>query len=231
MNLNWDQNPHRLTRLAASVVVLALIGGVAAANKQPLQQQAVTLGDPVPGSAGPTGPTPLPTPATSAGDPTPSTAPQPGASPGSHGNTPTPTPTPAATGSRTPTPTPGTTTTPKPTATPTPTSAPTPTPTPPPTYTYRNGTYSTTAAYTVPGYTETVGVSLTITNDSITATSATNMSNNGESSFYQNDFISKYSSSVVGKKLATLSLGKIGASSLTPNGFNAAVAKIRVMAK
>jgi hypothetical protein len=137
-------------------------------------------------------------------------------------------------GSSTPTPTaaPGASSTPKPTTTPTATPKPTatPSPTPGPTYTYKNGTYPTTGTYTVPGATETIGISLTITNDVITATSATNMANIGESDFYQNDFISRYSSFVIGRPLASISLGKIGASSLTPNGFNNAAAKIRTMA-
>ena len=48
---------------------------------------------------------------------------------------------------------------------------------------------------------------------------------------WQQQFASGYESYVVGKSLSTLKLTKVSGSSLTPIGFNAAVADIQTQAK
>lgn len=52
-----------------------------------------------------------------------------------------------------------------------------------------------------------------------------------ESPDYQASFIGGYVPSVVGKSIASLSLGRISSSSLTPKGFNAALTTIKAQAK
>ena len=113
----------------------------------------------------------------------------------------------------------------------TPTPAPTPTPTSPPvTYTYINGSYYAVGSFAVPSHTEKIGIQITIYDDTITATSVTSMADNGTSQHYETDFINNYQQYVVGQKVATLKLSKVSSASLTPVGFNNALAQIRTQA-
>ncbi|MCW1907929.1 MAG: hypothetical protein KIH63_001140 [Candidatus Saccharibacteria bacterium] len=96
---------------------------------------------------------------------------------------------------------------------------------------YKNGTYTATGSYSTPESTETISISLTVENDVVTATSAQNTAKDRESKEYQADFISGYKAQVIGKALASLNLGNVSGSSLTPIGFNNAVAKIRTQAQ
>lgn len=131
---------------------------------------------------------------------------------------------------------------PTPEATPTPTAVVAATPTPPPVATtkpapaivriYKDGTYTTIGFYSVPGSgSEKITVTITIRSDVATATSAVAGANNRESAEYQAAFIGSYKPYVVGKSIANLSLGRISGSSLTPKGFNAALATIKTQAK
>ena len=115
-------------------------------------------------------------------------------------------------------------------AAPTPTPTPTPTPPPAPVYMYRNGTYAANGSFSTPGGTEQIGVTLSITNDTVTASSITHLAVNGTSMSYENNFIANYKPFVVGKKLKDLSLSKISSASLTPIGFNNATDSIRAQA-
>jgi uncharacterized protein with FMN-binding domain len=96
---------------------------------------------------------------------------------------------------------------------------------------YNNGTYSATGSYMSPGGYDQIGVSITIKNDIITATSATNMASDGRSQRYEDRFIAGYKQYVIGKNIASVNLGKISGSSLTPEGFNDALAQIKAQAK
>ena len=96
---------------------------------------------------------------------------------------------------------------------------------------YRNGNYSATGSYDSPGGTENVSVTLTITSDIITSVSVTSGAYDRRSQSYQNIFIANYKQYVIGKNISSLNLGKISSSSLTPVGFNDALAKIRAQAK
>ena len=129
--------------------------------------------------------------------------------------------TPTSTAAQGPTP-------PTPSPTPPPT---TPPPPPPPTYTYKNGTYSVVGNYSAPSGREPLGVTLVINNDVISDSTVVAMSSNGTSKYYQDDFVLKYKSMVVGKKLSEVFLNKVSISSLTPTGFNNAVITIRTAAK
>ena len=96
---------------------------------------------------------------------------------------------------------------------------------------YKNGTYSATGSYGSPGGTENISVTLTLTNDIITDITVTPGAYDRRSQSYQNIFISNYKQYVVGKNIASVNLGKISSSSLTPIGFNDALAQIKANAK
>lgn len=100
----------------------------------------------------------------------------------------------------------------------------------PPVIVYRDGTYSVDGSYDTPAGTQKIGITLVLSGGIVIDTSAVRRATNPTSKTYQDDFIANYKSSVVGKDISTLSLGKISGSSLTPNGFNAAVTAIKVQA-
>jgi hypothetical protein len=96
---------------------------------------------------------------------------------------------------------------------------------------YKNGTYSATGTYDSPGGSESIGVSLTITNDTVTGASVTPMPNDGTSARYQQSFISGYKTYVIGENIDTIALDIVSGSSLTPVGFNDALSKIKAEAQ
>lgn len=118
--------------------------------------------------------------------------------------------------------------------TPTPTPNPTPTPTPEPkpatTYTYNDGAYSANGSYRTPEGSETIGITLTVKNDLIANATAIIQARDKQSIKYQKIFNDNFKALVVGKKLSEVSLGKVSGASLTPKGFNDAIAKIRTQA-
>lgn len=135
----------------------------------------------------------------------------------------------------TPTSTPSTSTLSAPaSSTPTPAPTPAPTPTPPkaPTYTYRNGSYTSSASYSVPGgHTNVITSTITVSNDTITEISDSNQAASSESWQYINSFESKISGVVVAQKLGSLSPSRVSGASLTTGGFNAVLTGIRNQAK
>ncbi len=97
---------------------------------------------------------------------------------------------------------------------------------------YKNGTYSANGSYLSPGGHESIGVTITVANDKITSVSVTATGPDPESIRYEKRFASGISSIVVGKTLdqATVS-GRVNGSSLTGDGFNAALTTIIEQAK
>jgi hypothetical protein len=89
------------------------------------------------------------------------------------------------------------------------------------------GTWTETGAYQTPGGQESVTVTLTARSGSVTAVKVTGSGSTPNSQQYQSAFESGISAAVVGKSLATLEVGAVSGSSLTGNGFDAAVQKIR----
>lgn len=108
---------------------------------------------------------------------------------------------------------------------------PAPAPAPVPVTKFKDGTYSATGNYQTPESTESISVTVTIAGDMITNTSASANAKNSESKAYLSDFIGGYKSKVVGKALASLQLGNVSGASLTPTGFNNAIAQIRAQAQ
>jgi len=98
-------------------------------------------------------------------------------------------------------------------------------------YTYKDGTYSATGSYMSPGGYDQLGVSITIKNDIVTASTATNMAGDGRSQRYEDRFISGYKQYVIGKNIANIYLTNVSGSSLTPKGFNDALTQIKSQAQ
>lgn len=96
---------------------------------------------------------------------------------------------------------------------------------------YKNGTYTAVGSYKSPAGTEQIKISVTLQNDVITNTSAVSMANDRTSEKYMQKFIGGYAAQIVGKNIDTIQLDFVSGSSLTPNGFNDALSKIKVSAK
>lgn len=97
---------------------------------------------------------------------------------------------------------------------------------------YKSGSYSADGNYQTPGGRESIGVTVTLSDDgTITEATATPEGKTGESQEFQSKFVSGFKSQVVGKKIDEVSLSRVAGSSLTPNGFNNAIDDIQDQAK
>jgi uncharacterized protein with FMN-binding domain len=96
---------------------------------------------------------------------------------------------------------------------------------------YKDGSYSAEGTYTSPGGTEHLDVKLTLKDGVITDAVVESLATRPESKAMQAKFISGYKTLVVGKKIDDVMLDKVSGSSLSPIGFNDAVAQIKVQAK
>ncbi|MCX6734789.1 MAG: hypothetical protein NTZ25_02650 [Candidatus Peregrinibacteria bacterium] len=96
---------------------------------------------------------------------------------------------------------------------------------------YKDGTYTKVGSYQSPGGTDSITVTVTVKNDVVESVSLVNGAISGTSQYYENLFIDGVSAQVVGKKLDSVSVGKVNGASLTGNGFNNAVAQIRTTAQ
>ena len=92
---------------------------------------------------------------------------------------------------------------------------------------HASGRWTETGDYQSPGGQESVTVTLTAKDGTVTAVKVTGSGGSPNAQQYQSQFESGISAAVVGKPLATLQVGAVSGSSLTGNGFNAAVEKIR----
>ena len=101
----------------------------------------------------------------------------------------------------------------------------------PQTVAYHNGTYSATGRYSTPGGIESIGLEITLTDDTVTATTLTQNPSNRDSRQYQAAFASGYKELIIGKKLDDISLSRVSGSSLTSQGFENALADIANQAK
>ncbi len=95
-------------------------------------------------------------------------------------------------------------------------------------FTYTAGSYTAEGSYQTPENQAAIKVTLTVLADgTITDSNVIGESSGGNSREYQQLFINGYKSKVVGQKISTLRLGNVSGSSLTPIGFNNALAVIR----
>jgi uncharacterized protein with FMN-binding domain len=96
---------------------------------------------------------------------------------------------------------------------------------------FKNGTYMAKGSYESPGGQESVLVSITLSNDDVSAANVTSQTNDAEAMAYQSQFISGYKKYVVGKPLTSIHLSQVSGSSLTSEGFNAAISSIEKQAQ
>lgn len=125
-------------------------------------------------------------------------------------------------------------TTPSPTvaeATPTPVASVADSGTPATASSYKDGSYSAVGQYRSPGGQQRLNVSLTVKDGTVTAAQVSEGAQDPESRSYQEMFIGGYQAQVVGHALDSLQLSRVSGSSLTPQGFNDAVAQIKTQAK
>jgi uncharacterized protein with FMN-binding domain len=96
---------------------------------------------------------------------------------------------------------------------------------------YKDGTYTKVGEYSAPSGQEKMGVTVTIKGGVITAASLEHMAVSPISANFQTKFEGGYKTLVVGKRVDEVQLDKVSGSSLTPKGFNDALAKIKLEAK
>lgn len=94
---------------------------------------------------------------------------------------------------------------------------------------YTAGTYEADGSYTSPGGEETIEVSLTIDDAGVISEVTVENPNttNPNSQRYQGEFIDGIGDEVVGQSIDELQVDRVGGSSLTSGGFNAAVEEIK----
>ncbi len=92
---------------------------------------------------------------------------------------------------------------------------------------YKDGTYTASSSYSVPEGTEQITVTLTIADDIVVDATVVNDASRGDSRKYQSRFQSGYKAQVIGKNIDDIQLSRVSGSSLTPRGFNSALAKIK----
>jgi thiamine biosynthesis lipoprotein len=93
---------------------------------------------------------------------------------------------------------------------------------------YADGTYTATGQYgSLPS---SIGVSVTLVDDVITAVTVTPNATNPTSLDYQTRFAQAIPALVVGRNIDKVNLSKVAGSSGTPDGFNAAIQQIKAQA-
>ena len=97
--------------------------------------------------------------------------------------------------------------------------------------TFINGSYAEIGQYITPGGPESIDVTLTIADNVITSVTVKGNAADSDAIEYQAEFISGYKSLVVGKHIDKVSLSRVAGSSLTSNGFNAALKLIKADAQ
>lgn len=95
---------------------------------------------------------------------------------------------------------------------------------------YADGTYTAEGAYQTPETVETISVTLTLKDDTVTDVEVTGDPLAPETERYQGQFIAGISDVVVGKKLDELQVDRVAGSSLTSGGFDQAVEAIKTQA-
>ncbi len=91
-----------------------------------------------------------------------------------------------------------------------------------------DGDYSASGEYQAPSGTESVEVTVTLESGVVTAVTVVGDATDSQAKGYQAQFVSGIGAIVVGKNIDELSVDKVGGSSLTSAGFNAAIEAIKV---
>lgn len=93
--------------------------------------------------------------------------------------------------------------------------------------TYADGTYTADGTYQTPESVEKISVTVTLEDDVITSVEVTGDPQKAESKQYQGEFIGGIKDVVVGKDIDEISVSRVSGSSLTSQGFNAAIEEIK----
>jgi uncharacterized protein with FMN-binding domain len=93
---------------------------------------------------------------------------------------------------------------------------------------YADGTYTASGQYG--GLPSSIGVSVTLVDDVITAVTVTPRATDPTSLDYQTRFARAVPALVVGRNIDEVNLSKVAGSSGTPDGFNAAIQRIKAEA-
>lgn len=96
---------------------------------------------------------------------------------------------------------------------------------------YKDGTYDSIGSYGTPGGEEQIGVDLSLSHNIITDVQVKTMAIRSISQKKQDAFAANYRPYVIGKNINDVKLSAIAGASLTPNGFNDALDKIKSEAK
>lgn len=96
---------------------------------------------------------------------------------------------------------------------------------------YKNGTYSVTGNYVSPGGPRELNVTITLTDGLITQAETVGTATDATSKRFQGEFVDGFKAQVIGKNIDEVSLTKVAGSSLSPKGFNDAIAKVITEAK
>ena len=92
---------------------------------------------------------------------------------------------------------------------------------------YKDGTYTESGDYQAPSGTETVEVTVTLADNVITDVKVVGDATDPTAQLHQGEFISGIDGVVKGKNIDELDVHKVGGSSLTSGGFNAAIELIK----
>lgn len=96
---------------------------------------------------------------------------------------------------------------------------------------YKNGTFTADGSYMTHVGPESVTITVTLKDNVITDTTFNATPNAPMSARFQDMFAQNYKPLVIGKNINDVQLGKVSGSSLTPIGFNDALAKIKAQAQ
>lgn len=97
---------------------------------------------------------------------------------------------------------------------------------------YKDGTYKATKSYNVPhGGVNSITVEIAVSDGTVTSVNVEDSYGDRESASYVSSFESRVSAAVKGKKLSSLSVGRIGGASLTSSAFKQALSSIVAEAK
>ncbi|WP_411721929.1 FMN-binding protein [Mycetocola sp.] len=92
---------------------------------------------------------------------------------------------------------------------------------------YENGEYTAEGSYISPGGPESVTVTLSLEDNTVTDLGVTGSGGTPNAKKYQGEFIENIGEMVVGKNIDELDVSRVAGSSLTSGGFNEALEQIR----
>lgn len=96
---------------------------------------------------------------------------------------------------------------------------------------YKSGTYTAIGNYNSPGGAEEIDVKIVLEDDVVVDAEVISRATRPRSITMQGQFVSGFKEQVVGKYLDEVLLDKVSGSSLTPKGFNEAIAEIKEQAR